>query len=414
MASLKLILFDQSDKNENYPLKFRLSHKGKTRYIDTSIKVKKTQFNGVEVIKHTNAKLINIQLRNRLNALDKKIIELGNVNNMEMDVLLNICRRVDGSENNDNFINYLETYIAELQAHNKKSYAEIFTNTKTLLTTLYGSIIQFKEITPHWLQQFEKKTSMPQYDGKGNKQAFTGLKNSTIHIHLRNIRTIYNVAIKDPATNVMLNDYPFLNYKLPKISTSHRNLQAAEVSKIIHYTHKNKTQQRAKDLFLLSFYLIGINFKDLLHAQKTDIINNRLIYTREKTKKEYSILIEPEAAAIINAYQGKHFLLNILEKKPKPGKERNTQVYKDITSQTNKQLKKIAKALHIESNISTYYARHSWATIARNIGISKDDIITALGHGQNSVTDIYINVDLSRVDAANRKVIDYVNKAMDF
>ena len=72
-------------------------------------------------------------------------------------------------------------------------------------------------------------------------------------------------------------------------------------------------------------------------------------------------------------------------------------------------MKVVAKIAKVEKDISTYYARHSWATIAYNEAkIPKDDIAAALGHGGKTVTDIYINEDLAKIDEANRKVLNVI------
>jgi site-specific recombinase XerD len=148
----------------------------------------------------------------------------------------------------------------------------------------------------------------------------------------------------------------------------------------------------------------GINFKDLILAKKSDVYKGRLEFKRAKTGRNYSILIQPEAWEIINQYQGNKLLLNILEKK-QPG-SRKIPLYKDVTDQTNRLLKKVAGEAEINVPLSTYFARHSLATIARNIGVPKDDIRSLLGHGENSITDIYIDLDLERIDQAMRSVLD--------
>lgn len=125
-----------------------------------------------------------------------------------------------------------------------------------------------------------------------------------------------------------------------------------------------------------------------------NIVRGRLEYDRAKTGRHYSILLHPEALRIIEKYKGEKKLLRFSEH------FRNVDV---ATVMINKKLAKVRPGL------TTYYARHTWASIAFNIGIQKDVVSLALGHSFGvRVTDTYINADLSRVDEANRKVIDYV------
>lgn len=129
------------------------------------------------------------------------------------------------------------------------------------------------------------------------------------------------------------------------------------------------------------------------------------------------VTIQPEAWEIINRYPGEKLLLNIMELKQVEKKDRTTQPYIDIISQTNKVLKRIlngkVKKGDPESKnqikVSTYFARHSWSTYAAKAGVSKDIRREALGHAED-VTDIYTEIDQEEIDKANRLVIDYIKK----
>ena len=101
-----------------------------------------------------------------------------------------------------------------------------------------------------------------------------------------------------------------------------------------------------------------------------------------------------------------------MEHKPVINKDRRFPVYKDVVDYTNRRLKEIAKYddVKISVPLSTYYARHSLTTIARNIGVPKDDIRSLLGHGENTITDIYIDLDLDRIDAAMRMVLEELER----
>lgn len=149
-----------------------------------------------------------------------------------------------------------------------------------------------------------------------------------------------------------------------------------------------------------------------------DFLINRLEILAKETGKLYSVKIEPEAAEIIRKYPGKKQLLSFLD---------NYNDHKDFVHRYNNNLKEIgpwewkpAKSKNgrgivkkirkpLFPFISSYYSRHSWATIASGLDISKDVISAALGHGKKTVTDIYIKFDMRKVDAANRRIIDLIN-----
>lgn len=173
-----------------------------------------------------------------------------------------------------------------------------------------------------------------------------------------------------------------------------------------------------RDLFMLTFYLIGINTVDLADCTLDSIVNGRLEYRRHKTNKLYSIKIEPEAMEIINRYKGTKHLIRCFDR---------YKDYKALQGSVNNALAKIGPARlddngnfiftgnnrkemqPLEKGLSLYWARYSWATYAADLDIPKDTISEALGHSHGAkVTGVYIKYNRDKVDAANRKVIDYV------
>lgn len=217
-----------------------------------------------------------------------------------------------------------------------------------------------------------------------------GLSNNSIVAKFRCLRAVFNYAIDNEYTE----KYPFRRFKVSMKETSFRDLKVEDLRAVISTTGLSDVQQRFVDAFLLSFLLLGINMHDMFNLTSANVIDGRLSYVRLKTGKKYSILLQPEAVALLERYKGKDKLLSFCE---------GYASYPSFANSFNTALRSVRDGL------TTYYARHSWASIAFNLGISKDTISLALGHSFGvRVTDTYINADLSRVDAANRKVIDYV------
>ena len=234
-----------------------------------------------------------------------------------------------------------------------------------------------------------------------------GMKVNSISILMRNIRTVFNEARRDGVTNL----YPFSTYKIKQEETRKRALTLDEVRLLLEIP-VSEDQQRYKDFFMLMLYLIGINTTDLFLARPEDLRNGRLEYRRDKTGKLYSVKVEPEAMEIIDKYRGKDYLLDPMD---------GHGDFLSWRSQLNKRLKAIGQQTGRKgkilgkgpfSEISTYWARHTWATLAYEVGISVDVIGQALGHSDRShtVTFTYIKPDQGKVDEANRKVIDYITK----
>ena len=249
----------------------------------------------------------------------------------------------------------------------------------------------FEEIDLKWLAGFEALCAQ------------TASKNAR-NIHLRNIRAVFNNAIDYELTSA----YPFRRFKIRPEATRKRSLSVEDLRKLFDYPVEPYAELY-RDMFKLIFMLIGINTVDLYglkHISKDGYIE----YKRAKTGRLYSIKVEPEALEIINRYKGKNGLLCIADR---------WNDSRNFRHQCNKALQNIGLVerrgrggkKHITAEfegVTTYWARHTWATIARSLKISKDDIALALGHGSKTVTDIYIDEDLTAVDEANRRVLDWV------
>jgi len=228
-------------------------------------------------------------------------------------------------------------------------------------------------------------------------------------IHLRNIRAIFNFALDEEITTF----YPFRKFRIKHEETRKRALTTEQLRAYMTQDRLNEQDREYLDMFMLTIYLIGINIADMAALTTDSVRNGRLEYKRAKTGKLYSIKIEPEAEAIINRYKGKRHLLSPFDR---------YKSYKDYGHHLNDSLKRmgtvvgkhrngVPKREPIEPDCSTYWARHTWATIAAELDIPHETIAASLGHSfGNKVTSIYIKFDEKKIDIANRKVIDYIMK----
>ena len=152
-----------------------------------------------------------------------------------------------------------------------------------------------------------------------------------------------------------------------------------------------------RDMFALSFYLVGINLADLFPLTHASVVDGRIEYRRAKTRKLYSIRIEPEAQAILDKYKGKAHLLAPFDR---------TKTVASYQTLINGALSELVPEL------TWYWARYTWATLAAELDIPKDTISEALGHSHGArVTGVYIKYNRDKVDEANRRVLDYVKGA---
>ena len=152
---------------------------------------------------------------------------------------------------------------------------------------------------------------------------------------------------------------------------------------------------------MLSFYMCGMNLTDLFHLDR--LRDGRVHFVRTKTSGKninpVSILVQPEAAEIIERYAGKDHVLRFAEEPA---------AYATFNNRIQKAIRAIAHDLGIEG-MTFYWARYTWATLADRLGVSEKEISKGLGHVDTSIAGkFYISYDWTKVDRANRTVIDYV------
>jgi len=308
------------------------------------------------------------------------------------DMFLEYIGRKKREESAHTFLNWFRRF-AELK--DNKGTRRVYEHTISRMIAFDNSLARrrFEDINLGWLTDFEAFC------------AKTASKNAR-NIHLRNIRAVFNNAIDNEITTA----YPFRRFKIRPETTRKRSLSVDELRRFISMEVEDY-QQFYKDMFLLSFCLIGINAADL--ARLTEITSDgRIRYTRAKTHREYSIKVEPEALNIIEKYRGRKGLLCIADR---------WSDHRNFLHQFNKALKNMGSVERVGRGgkkvrspafpeLSSYWCRHTWATIAYNdCGVPEDIIGQALGHAStHTTTSIYINRSDKLVDEANRRVLDWV------
>ena len=400
MANERIILDRRRMKDDGkYPVKIYVRNRREI-LIPTQFSASDNNFeNGEFTKKEPNFRAKNAGLQKELSSVINEMVVLessGRLQSMDDKALKRHLQEMlyPGKSNKPEsrpFVDYLDEFISTKDRE----------GTRTCYNTTRNKILSFdpdctfEKMDKKWLDKFERW------------MADSGMKVNAYAIHLRNIRAVFNYAIDNEYTSL----YPFRKFRIKKEETRKRSLSAGQLRELIGYKCE-PYQERYRDMFVLMFYLIGINAVDLFLAKPEDVVNGRLEYKRAKTGKLYSIKIEPEAMSILEKYKGKNYLLNIMDeyKDYKNFLHRMGIALKEIGSTERKGRggKKIRKPLF--PDISSYWSRHTWATIAAELDIPKETISEALGHSIGSdVTSIYIRFDIKKVDEANRKVIDYVN-----
>lgn len=375
---------------------FIITYRGKRFQVSTGVD-SDAKFNGLDVPKTvTNWRAKTSTLARLYSSIEAYMMENPSIPSAQMKDNIKSIIAGKEMEAEKNLLYYFCEYV---KTKSKKGTVEIYERTMRRIE-VYDSKCTYDTIDRSWLERFQAHEL-----AKGRMQ-------NGIAIDLRNIRTIFNWGIDNEFTT----KYPFRKFKIASERQQYLYLGAKEMKEYRDYPLE-PFMEKYRDLFMLGFYLIGINISDLLELPSDCIKNGRIQYRRNKTARLYDIKVEPEAIEIINKYRGTKHLLSILDDGTKEESFRRTindylkRVGK-VEYRKNKRGALIRKEITpLHPDIVWYTARRSWATIAASLDIPKEVIGKALGHSEwdNTTTDLYIQFDHKKIDDANRKVIDHLD-----
>jgi hypothetical protein len=387
MATARLILRRNPNKENLYPIVILISHKGTNTELATKLAIDKGYWRDGRITKGCpqvqNVREANMKLSMKLNEVHEYIEDLEEKRRIDMMTAKQISdfvKKGGRTYSDRDFIEYFESYIPLISNEGTKGkYIYTLNALKKYTKSLF-----ITEISKPWLYRFKE-------------WRLKDVTPATVNIDLRNIRALFNRAI-DVDEIIGQELYPFRKFEFCKLEPRNLRLPVETIKAIRDLKLTRETDRIARDFFMLSFYLIGINNSDLYNLSGME--GGRVEYSRNKTSKMYSIKVEPEAMEIIERRKGLNKFLIFQERYGD---------YNTVNKQMNKYLKRIGR--HPEINVPgliMYHARHSWAGIAarKPIGASKALIAQALGHGRITVTDTYFDYDTELVDDLNRKVLD--------
>ena len=239
---------------------------------------------------------------------------------------------------------------------------------------------------------------------KGN-----GLKRNSSSCYLRTLRTLYRKAVD---MNLTTDRNIFRHVFTGFARTTKRAISLCSVRTIRNLNlPASSSLDFSRDIFMLSIYLQGMAFVDMAYLRKSDIRNGMLRYSRKKTRQSLSIGWEPPMQRIVDKYAhltiGSPYLLPIITRAD--GTERRQ--YEKMEHKVNRNLKKIGAMAGLQIPLTTYVARHTWASTMRDLGYDLSIVSMGLGHEDLKTTQIYLSaIDTSAVAKANRNVISKIFK----
>ncbi len=378
-------------KNGELPLKVRVFKDKKARYINLGVSVKPQDWDfGRNRLKEEAADkdMLEKLIASKICEARSKLVELKSEN--KEFTATTLVEQVQSKPKAMTVGALFLQFLQDLEQEKRTGY-------RLSIRQAYNSLIKFNrhldipfsEMDCNWLRKYEIW------------QRKQGKFENTIGIRLRNIRTIFNLAINMGL--IKQEDYPFRKFKVSRLhqETVKRALTKEEIHSVINYTVDGKDfyTRLAVTLFTFSYFMGGINFVDMAFLTEKNIMDSRLVYRRKKTAKLINLPLQEEALLVLKRYKnnGSPYLFPILSNLHKTEQQRLNRLHKVITK-VNKALKAIGEELNIPIKLTTYVARHSYATtICLSNGAPIETLSKMMGHTSIRSTQIYAKITAEKV-----------------
>ena len=396
MATLKLTIFKAKVlKDGRHKIRIAVCHKQETCYIVTRFIIDNlSQFKDGQVVKRADASIINTKLRSMMNDLQNKLDEINHQSLYSCKQIKDMLVSELDSQGKQN-ITYQKAcsdFITDLKSEGRESYAVLIERSCRYFTEFTRGEIPMSDITPNMIEGFSRYLKTKRNIG-----------NTTIGMMMSQIKAVINRNID--SGYVRYDIHPFVNKKIPKSPVREVDISLESLNMIRESTPKEKKYIVARDVFMLSFYLGGMNLIDLMNTRFTsDKVDYVRIKTKLKTETEQHCLlpITDPAKEIIDKW------INNKTKKLDFGYKFS---YHNFSRYICRSLSELAKELGIKEKVVFYSARKSFAQYAFDLGIPDNVIDYCLAHSDKGrgIVRYYAKTRFKQAEIAIKRVTDYIN-----
>ncbi|GMN09566.1 site-specific integrase [Croceitalea sp. MTPC9] len=398
MASVKTVLRKTILADGTHPIYLRVTMHRRTKYFKTLYNVNKDNWN--KELGNFNKRNPNYIQFNRLllNLRDRALRILSELQIDDPDFTLEDFEkqfRIINNPESHNFFRFWEEIIGEQLDAGRTGTARANTCTYHSFKSFHKHTrLSFRELTPRLLHKYEVYLRT------------RGGTDGGIGVRMRSIRAIYNQGINRGLVKEKY--YPFKKYKISRFKSSgfKRALTMQEVFRIVNLDLTDHPFLiNSRNYFVFSFYTRGMNFADMMKLRWADISNNRIYYTRSKTRSNFIIKILPPIKEILDYYKendnGLPYVFPLIVNAEYTPAQLENRKHKTI-QRYNKELKEIGKLCGIVGKpMSSYVARHSYANCLKQKGVPTDIISESMGHQNLVITQTYLKaLDSSHLDNA--------------
>ena len=385
------------------PLFFRFTQKRQCKYISTGIALTQEFWNETEqriTASYPDSESLNWQLKEKLAEYQKQIDKL---TVLEIEVSFDTLFGQKSRYLNCTVSEYFQQQIDYLKGIGKVGSAVKYTSCKHLLEQCGLGKKRFDQIDLQYLQDFEAFLIH-----KGNTSNSIATKFSVL-------RAVYNKAVRHKVfaeTENLFKQYNVGRFWKP---TRKRAITKEDVQRIQSLELPASTEVYstafARDIFLFSYCVAGINFKDIATLRYEDIQNGRIYYQRHKTGKELNSPILPQTREILDRYSKsdaspEDYIFPILDRHIHKSEQQICNRVHKVIGHVNANLKRIAEMAGLKVNLTTYVARHTFATVLKRSGVNIAIISESLGHSDLETTQIYLDsFENSQIDEAMKNLL---------
>ena len=403
-TSVEAICLNYRPKKDNtFPIMLRLTKSGKRKYVSLGISVKEKDWDFKKNVPKKSCpdrEAIVKLISDKVSAYNSMIMELtAKQQEFTMSSLVQMIENKIAVKTVSEMYDYL---IDEFRKTDHLGTMSVYQQSKSSLTKFNRTLdIPFSDIDCQWLERYEKWL-------KGRN-----IKDTTVSILFRTLRSVFNRAL---SMKLIKQDiYPFNDFKVSKfdVRTKKRAVTKEDVKKIMSLDLSGERQymQLARDIFLFSYFGAGINFSDIALLRYGDIQDGRIRYIRKKTGKEISFPLSDVGLEIIKRYSrpdatNTDYIFPILDRKiHRTEMQRKNRIHK-VIGKVNPCLAEIGRMAGLETHLTTYVARHTFATVLKRSGVNIAIISESMGHSDIATTQIYLDsFENSQIDEAMKNLL---------
>ncbi len=364
-----------------YPVRIRVTYLRQRKYYPTGKDLTADQWDALPTTKNRELSAVRKDIENSYNIIRSAVEELASNGDFSLDALNARLKLAPSLSINAMFAARLD----ELKSRGRVGNMTVYYATLKGIERFAGTHVRLSSVTPNWLTRYADFL-----DNEGKKQ-------TTIAIHLRTLRAIINEARR--AGLIKESQYPFGRgrYEIQSGAGRKMALTVEQVGQIANYDDGSEATARYRDYWLFLYLCNGINVADFVKLRYRDIVNGEICFVRQKTerttrvRKEIRAIITDRIQKIIDRWgtvpRPDAFIFGILDGSEDPLRQMHKTQY--LTRAINKRMTDVGERLGI-GHISTYTARHSFATVLKRSGVNIAYISESLGHSDLKTTENYL------------------------